>query len=730
MTDADGVDMSVYTIPVETEVVLVDAAEPFSLLTSQEQAYAAALARADWEGAKICLLQCSAESVPIFALLQFVYSAQSVTDLITKAKGKGVTEEEVKHALIYSAAFYGNLGNYKSFGDTKFVPALPVDRMKLFLTAGDADAAKVEELWSECAARMYSLPPRQRQMGLGKANGISTYFSANCEEEDGELSGRFLDSIGLSPYNTRLFKEDDGSYIVLLASSATDAGDDAVGKKCITHDFEGKKFTVRRGDYAALMKRVVTALQEALPHVANDQQKGMLERYVDSFTLGSIEEHKNASRHWIKDIGPAVESYIGFIESYRDPSGVRGEWEGFVSCVNKEVSRKFGVLVDNAEKFLELMPWPKVFEKEVFTRPDFTSLEIISFGSSGVPAGINIPNYDDIRETEGFKNVSLGNVLKASYGAGEKPVTFIADADQAIFKKLKGEAFEVQVGIHELLGHGSGRLFYKDTENAKTVAATEHPLKDLMPDSAAITGPFYAEGTTWDSTFGKMASSYEECRAECSGIYLSLEPTVLEVFGHTDAADVVAAGGIHDITYANWLLMMKAGLSGLEFYTPETKAWRQAHMNARYVILRVLLEAGQGLVTLTRKTGSDGAPDIEVMIDRKLIPTVGKKAIGNFLLKLQVYKSLGDFERGSKMFAAYSEVPADMAEIRAIIMARKEPRKINVQGHVQKKADGSFEYQSFENSAIGMINSFTARFPAEDAELLELYRNDKPYVVD
>lgn len=116
----------------------------------------------------------------------------------------------------------------------------------------------------------------------------------------------------------------------------------------------------------------------------------------------------------------------------------------------------------------------------------------------------NIPNYDDIRQTLGFKNVSLGNVLSAK--AAKEKTTFVLAKDLALYDKYRGEAFEIQVGLHELLGHGSGKLLAEEKPGVFNFDKASPPLSPLTGKPITT---WYKPGETWGSVFKSCAASYE-----------------------------------------------------------------------------------------------------------------------------------------------------------------------------------------------------------------------------
>ncbi|EFN78866.1 Dipeptidyl-peptidase 3 [Harpegnathos saltator] len=684
-----NVDTTLYTLPNSQPVVALQCEDVFKTLTRKEKLYAHYLSQAAWSGGLIVLIQTSPESPLIFALLYKIYLVEPIDKLKDAAIHANVTEDEFTAFLVYSSGVFANAGNYKAMGDTKIIPNLSKNTFEVIVKTSKAykdNPTEIQNIWNSISNILYSLDGKLKSLGLGD-KGVTTYFSANCNKKDADKVNAFMQHKGLESYNTRCFKttvydhEKNNNidiYEIRLASAETSNNPNIT---LFDEIYENSRFKITRGDYDKLMTIVVENLKKAKEYASNQVEKDMLEKYINHFKTGCLDDHKDGSRLWIKDKGPTIETYIGFIETYRDPAGQRGEFEGFVAMVNKKMSAKFAILVNKAEELIPKLPWNSDFEKDSYLRPDFTSLDVLMFAGSCIPSGINIPNYDEIRQNEGFKNVSLGNVIPAHM---KDSIPFLSENDQTLMHKYRIDSFEVQVGLHELLGHGTGKYFRQmgpDTFNFDR-------NKVINPLNGSRIDKFFQKGETYDSKFGAMGSSYEECRAEAVGLYLSLEKDVLKIFGHQEST-------ADDIIYVNWLSLLWSGFAkALEMYQPATKTWSQAHAQARYVLLSVCLEASENFVNIIE---TEEGTNLQMTIDRTKISTVGKTAIGNFLVKLQVYKSMGDVESAKDMYDRYSEVPENgvhpWGRWRDIILLHKEPRKIFVQPNTF--IDGLYKYLNF-----------------------------------
>ncbi|XP_045493588.1 dipeptidyl peptidase 3 [Colias croceus] len=711
-----AMDKSNFLLPNNQRFVELDSSQAFENLTKQEKLYAHYLSQAAWNGGLIVLMQTSPESPKIFSLLHRIFLEEPIEELKDSCSKAGVSEDDFQAFLVYAGGVFANSGNYKGFGDTKFIPNLPDSTFELIVKSSKAyenDTTHITKLWQNTHHAIYSIAPRLTSLGLAD-KGVTTYFSSNCTEEDSNLVNDWMKTKRIEAYICRTFKTtaNDGLplYTIHLASVEKSS------KAPITMDkekYKGAYFQVTRGDYSPLLKLVSDNLTKAIEYAANDNEKNMLKHYVNSFNEGDLNEHKEGSRYWIKDKGPIIETYQGFIETYRDPSGQRGEFEGFVAMVNKEMSKKFGTLVDGAERFIKLLPWGEDLEKDTFLKPDFTSLDVLTFSGSGIPAGINIPNYDEIRQNEGFKNVSLGNVIPAAYK--ESVIPFLSDGDKQLLEKYRVAAFEVQVGLHELLGHGSGKLLRQNADGTFNFdkEKVKNPLTGKPIES------WYTEGETYDSKFTTLGSAFEECRAEAVGLYLSLDTEILKIFGYEGQE-------AQDVMYVNWLsLLWNGAAKATEMYQPSTSTWLQAHARARFVLMRLLELEGDGMLTITE---TEPGKDLLMTLDRTRLPTDGKRIIGEFLVKLQTIKATGDSAAGEKLFGEYSRLAGCWGKWRDIVLMHKQPRNIFVQPNTEAKGD-EVELKRYPATAEGMIASWVQRFPTTkpDDILEKLAEDDSKY---
>jgi dipeptidyl-peptidase-3 len=186
--------------------------------------------------------------------------------------------------LAYSAAVFQNCGNYKSFGDTKFVPELSPESFRKIVQASEGykqNGVLLEKILDRIQFEVFEEHEKFAHIGFRDDNGVTnSYYSSNITKADATFIDEWCQELKLSPLNTRLLKTDENTYELLVASKDVDAKKTPYLKK---YEKDGKTMYVTGQDFAVFMNEVVQSMAKAKEYTANENQLNMCKAYEEHF---------------------------------------------------------------------------------------------------------------------------------------------------------------------------------------------------------------------------------------------------------------------------------------------------------------------------------------------------------------------------------------------------------------------------------------------------------------
>ena len=679
------------TAPQLLPILNLNFKKSFEQLNQNEKAYTYYISKACWAGLPIVIFQISKESPGMFILFQNFFSSfkpfSTLKQQILEKSQNKITENDYIHFINFASKFYANTSNYSSFGHKKFIPEIPVETFETILQTSPT-FNEIKDLWMKLKDIIYNDTEPYKTINLNDKGGKNSYYLGDITEEEINKIDDELNQKNIYHLNTRILKLEKDKYVVLVGSIDEK-------KEKITED---GSIEISYGEFASFLKDINENLSKAKEYAANDLEKQMLDFYIESFKTGSIDKHKDSQRAWIKNKLPVIEMNMGWVETYIDPKGVRGYYEGWVALTDKEKSKQFGTLVENAEGFLAGLPWSKDFEKDVFSSPDFIALDVVCFATDGCPIGINIPNYADVQETVGFKNISLANAYPSFT---KKNIIFFNDNDSNIFNDYGHDGMTIMVACHELLGHGSGKLLR--LQDGKYNFDIENTINPLTKEKIT---KYYKDTETYEQIFTSIGRSMEECRADMTGLYLGFNKKVHSIFG-------VKEENYENVVYAMWLIHFRKGILGLPLFNPINKKWGQAHTQGAWVFTHFIMEnqkKGKEIIKVQITEDQNGEQSLNLVISKENILEYGQELVGQILLRLHIWKCTADSESAKEFYAHHSEVSEFFLRVRKITCDNEKPRRLELNHNLKLDENNNVVLVEYPETVEGIIESYVDRY--------------------
>lgn len=387
------------------------------------------------------------------------------------------------------------------------------------------------------------------------------------------------------------------------------------------------------GKYHQAIEKMIFWLNKAIEINSNRAQKNALIKLVEYYESGDLQKFDDYSISWLKDIESPLDIIHGFIEVYGDPLSRKASFESVISIRDEEATKRAQIISDNALWFEQNSSTDKKFKKDKIEGVNARAVYVVMESgdcSPATPIGINLPNADWIRAEYGSKSITISNIIdaydEASKGNGSIQEFAFSKEEIEIHNKYSSLASKLHVDLHEIVGHGSGKL-------ADGIAEPAASLKSY-------------------------ASTIEETRADLVALYFALDQQLID-WGLMPNKEV----GICE--YNNYI---RGGLMTQLVRVQPGKEIEESHMRNRQLIAKWAFEKAQP-ENIIEKVYKEGKTYFVIHHHHKL-----QTIFGELLKEVQRIKSQGDYDAAKNLVENYG-VKVDL-ELHQEVMERW--KKLNI----------------------------------------------------